>query len=245
MKNKIILVAFFILWACDQMKKTGLSFQISNLADLEIYKSDESFLTVPRISEINSQGVLLSFDRSREEFQLFDLVQKELIGRVKVDFFGPNSIPPNVFSSLLFKDQIFVSTSESLTIFNLDGEKVKEIFYLVILEKSGVNGKSISVIFRSNWDPVTGDVFLWVKDFNSHQNCFLSYDEKIELVRYSLVEERAEYLELKVPENLIQENKGYYTSLPPLISVYGEKLVYAFRYLPEIFLVDLNTNETK
>ncbi|SFG78598.1 protein of unknown function [Algoriphagus hitonicola] len=244
MRNKIISAIFLIILACNQ-KESRESFQIDEIADFEINESEESFLTVPGISEINSQGVLLSFDRSREEFQLFDLVQKKLIGRVKVDFFGLNSIPPNVFSSLLFKDQIFVSTSESLAILNLDGEKVKEIFYRAILEKSGINGKSISVIFRSNWDPVTGDVFLWVKDFNSHQNRFQSYDEKIELLRYSLVEERAEYLELKVPENLIQENKGYYPSLPPLISVYGEKLVYAFRYLPEIYLVDLNTNETK
>ena len=244
MKNKVFSIVFILLFSCSQ-KDSRRTYQILSLENFQVQEKEEPFLSIPRISEINSQGVLLSFDRGREEFQLFDLVKSELIGRVKVNFDGPNSIPSNVFSSILFQNQILISTSESLAIINLEGEKLKEIYYKDILENSGISGKSISVIFRSNWDPNTGEVYLWIKDSNSHKNRFQSYDKKIDLLKYSIIDERADFLKLDVPENLIQEAKGYYKSLPPLISVNGGKMAYAFRYLPEVYLLDLNTGEIK
>lgn len=215
----------------------------------DVYKDsivdDKIFLSTPRVAEINSNETILSYDKSLEQFQVFDLNAKKVASRINLEFFGPNAVPQNLFSSILFKDKLLISSSESLVVVSLSGEKEKEIFYDKILDDLEIQGKRISPIYRSNWDPVRGDVYLWVKDLNSHTNQFQSYKEKIQLIRYSLLTDSSEILSLDVPQNLIDNDRGYYSSFPPLVSVYDGNLVYAFSYLPDVFYYNVDSRKGK
>jgi len=122
--KKILFYLFLVLFFSCSKEELRQEFVVQEIDELRIQDSLNFFLTIPRLAEINQEGVLVSFDKAQEEFQLFDLNSSKLIKRVPVQYFGPNSISENIFSSMLFNGNILISTAESIAVLEYPPEQL-------------------------------------------------------------------------------------------------------------------------
>lgn len=243
--NKIVYFSLMLIMLSCAKEPKQVNFQLFEKSGVEIQGDGKLFTFSGQNAELSKEGQLLSFDRTQGEFQVIDLSSAKLLKRIKLELDGPNGISSPVFSSMLFQNQLLISTAKSLVVLDSLGTKSNEFLYSDLVDRFNLQNKSISVLIRSNWDKKTGDVYLWIKDFNSHQNQFKSYDQAIHFLKFNPISNQGEVIELKVPEALIQEGLGYYSALPPHVAVDNETLVYTFSYLPEIFVFDTKTKTSQ
>ncbi|MCH7397894.1 hypothetical protein MM236_07835 [Belliella sp. DSM 107340] len=242
---KKIFFFCIIIGSCNPKSNNTLEELIVEKTILNLDFGNDIYDANPSFYGLNNNYELLVYDRNQAELQLFEINSNKKI-KINLEFSGPNSIDKNIFSLYKEKENLHICSGNSVVIADIDGKKLKEVFYHEILEKLKLQNHlySLSIIPKSNWNVETNDLFLWLKAFNSHESKFKIYNEFIEILRYNVISDSSEILKLKVPENLIQEsNQGYYQGIIPHISVKNNTIVYAFPNFDDVFIYNQETKE--
>lgn len=240
MKQISFFLLFSLLVSCNN-KPDLSSLKLVLDEKIEIPFNGEIYQALPMYHDFNLAGDLVVYDHSTDELQLYNLPEKTIVKKVKIEREGPNGISSNINTAFLHNNQFHVIGNDAFYILDPNGIMVKKITYVSIKEKLGLNPiKKINPI-RGAWDKTTGEIYLKYLPRNSHDDQFQFMSKFTELVRFDPISETGELIRIPTPEGLIKDGQGHYFTLTPMLSIANNKIVFMWSVFPEVYVYDLKT----
>lgn len=240
MKQISFFLLVSLLVACNKRPDLS-SLKLVLDEKIEIPFNGEIYQALPMYHDINSVGDLVVFDHTTDEIQLYNLPEKTIVKKIKIEREGPDGISSTVKTVFLYNNQFHVIGSDAFYILEANGSLMNKITYVSMLEKLNLNpDKRINPISGA-WDKTTGEIYLQYALRNSHDDQFESMSKYMEIVRFDPRTESGELFRIPTPEGLIKDGKGHYFRLTPLLSIANNKIVFMWSVFPEVYVYDLKT----
>lgn len=240
MKQISFFILVSLLVSCNKRPDLS-SLKLVLDEKIEIPFNGEIYQAIPMVYDYNLTGDLVVFDRTTDEIQLYNLPEKEIVKKIKIEREGPDGISSTVNTVFLYNNQFHVIGHDAFYNLDLNGSMVKKITYVSLKEKLELNPDKRIDPIRGAWDKTTGEIYLQYAPRNPHDDQFESLSRFIEIVRFDPKTEWGEIIRIPTPEGLIKDGKGYYFDLIPLLSIANNKIVFMWSVFPEVYVYDLKT----
>ncbi|MCH7415339.1 DUF4221 domain-containing protein [Belliella sp. R4-6] len=238
-KQISLLLLLGSIFACNNPRLSSLKLILEE--KLEIPFNGEIYQALPVFYDFNLVGDLVVYDHTTDELQLYNLPEKEIVKKVKIEREGPNGIFSNINTAFLHNNQFYVIGNDAFYFLDRNGNMLKKITFISIIEKLNLDPEKKINSIRGAWDKTTGEIYFNYSRRNDHEDQFQSLPKFFELVRFDPISESGELIRIPTPDGLVKDGQGHYFALTPTLSIANGKVVYMWASFPEVYVYDLKT----